>query len=316
MNEPINQKLADAKERKYQLQKAERKREELKKRLHTLERQVIKLELLLESEQADVDKLTKMTLTNLFHTILRSKDEQLKMERQQALSAALKLQEAQQELADTKDLLHSVGNDLANFQNAEQEYKELMLEKLAALRSRATFSNVLVEMEEQLEEQTYLVKELQEAWTAGRRVLTSLENASASLEKAENWGKWDMWANGGLISTHIKHNHIDDARSCIHNANHQMLNFRDELKDLNRSIAIEIDISSMLKMADYWFDGLITDWIVQGRIKSSQDQTLKAIHAIRGVVNQLQAEHAAAESALNIMNNKRRTWIEEQGLEE
>ena len=34
-------------------------------------------------------------------------------------------------------------------------------------------------------------------------------------------------------------------------------------------------------MADYWFDGLIADWIVQGRINNTQSQTLSAMNKIR-----------------------------------
>jgi hypothetical protein len=60
---------------------------------------ITQLEVQLESEQADVDKLTKMSLAILFYTILRSKEEQLEAERQQALAAAMKLQEAKQALS-------------------------------------------------------------------------------------------------------------------------------------------------------------------------------------------------------------------------
>ncbi|UVI28898.1 hypothetical protein [Paenibacillus spongiae] len=302
--------LSDAKERLFRLQKAERRIQDLQKRVRELERQVIQLEIQLEDEQADVDKLTRMSLTNLFHTILRSKTEQLEMERQQALSAALKLQEAKQTLADTQSDLRRFSDDLSHYRNAKREYDELLLEREAFLRSSHSSTHALTEMEEQIGDQSILVKELHEAWTAGRRVLSSLEDASASLEKAENWGKWDMWANGGLVSTHIKHNHVDDAKQFIHNANHQLLNFRDELADVKRSIAIEVDISSMLKMADYWFDGLISDWIVQGRIRDAHDKVLDAIHRIRTIVNQLQTEHQSESASLQTMKTKRTSWIE------
>lgn len=313
MLDNLNHRLLDAKERSFRLKQAERKREQLLQRFREQERLIVQLELKLEAEQADVDKLTKLSLTNLFHTILRSKDEQLELERQQALAAALQLQEAKQALDETKACLREVGDDLTLYRNAETEYKELIKLKESTLRSMPSSSSQLTEMEEQIADQTLLVKELQESLTAGRRVLASLKDASASLEKAENWGKWDLWGGGGMISTHQKHNHVDDARTYIHNANHLMLNFRDELQDLNRRLDIYIDISETLKMADYWFDGLITDWIVQGRIRNSQEQTLKVIRSVQSVVNQLQTELSAAETELHVMNAKRNTWIEEKG---
>ncbi|NOU92688.1 hypothetical protein GC093_05520 [Paenibacillus sp. LMG 31456] len=315
MPDSLHYRLMDAKERKFRLHKAERRKEELLKESRKQERLIIQLELQLESEQLDVDKLTRMSLANLFHTILRSKEEQLEMERQQALAAALKLQEAKQVLTDLEAGLEQVGNDLTDYRNAEHEYEKLMAEIESVLRSESSSSaNLLAEMDGQISDQTVLVKELLEALTAGRRVLTSLEDASASLEKAENWGKWDM-LGGGTISTHLKHNHVDDAKQYIHNANRLLLNFRDELADLKRSVDIEIEISGLLKMADYWFDGLITDWVVQGRIQKAQDQVLKAIHQIRIIVSQLQTECSVAESALAGMRTKRTLWIEQCNLD-
>ncbi|WP_308639542.1 coiled-coil domain-containing protein [Paenibacillus silvisoli] len=310
MGEDLNEKLAEAKERVHRLHKAQRRREELTKRQYAQERAIVEYELQLEAEQADVDKLTGLTLTNLFHTLLRSKAEQLEMERQQALSAALRLQEEKQKLDDTKADLVRVGDILGSLAGAEHVYNQLMATKEAALRSGAA-SQELAAMEEQIAEQNLIAKEIREALRAGQTVMASFEDASNSLEKAENWGKWDMWTDSSLINHFNKHGHIDDAKGFIHQANHQLQDFRDELKDLNRSIHVEIDISGTLRMADFWFDGLITDWIVQGRIQSSQEQTLEAIHNVRTVVNKLSSELKAAESALQALRNKRQNWIEE-----
>ncbi|RTE00439.1 hypothetical protein, partial [Paenibacillus whitsoniae] len=167
MTETGHDPLETAKERMYRYQRAQRRREELQQRVNDHERRIIKLELELEAEQADVERLTKLTLANLFHTILRSKEEQLQLERQQVLNAVLALQTARQALEDTKADLHQVGDDLALYQHAEAEYNDLMAQKEAALRSKAALSPVLREMEEQIAEQSLLVKELSEAWRAG-----------------------------------------------------------------------------------------------------------------------------------------------------
>ncbi|WP_436242561.1 hypothetical protein [Paenibacillus sp. LjRoot56] len=315
MPDNLNLQLRVAKERMFRLHKAERKREDLLNRVYEQERLIGRLELQLESEQADVERLTRLSLTNLFHTILRSKSEQLEMERQQVLTAALQLDTAKQALLDAQNALIQVGDDLANYQRAADDYKKLMAVKEEALLNAPLLSRELERMDDNIDDQKLLVKELQEALTAGKLVLASLTDASNSLEKAENWGKWDLWGGGGMISTHAKHSHVDDAKRFIHQANHQILNFRDELTDLNRSFHIEIDISDTLKMADYWFDGLIADWIVQGRITISQSQTLSAMNKIRPVVSQLQKEFSTADATLADLIMKRINWIEESSLD-
>ena len=306
--------LAEARERMQRLDKAQRRQEQLRGRLRENEKRIFELELQLESEQADVDNLTRMSLANLFHTLLRSKEEQLEQERQQALAAALKLQEAKQAQEQLQADIFRLGDELADCRDAEREYKQLLAEKEANLRNSPSSGAELAEMETQIADQSMLAKELEEALTAGRRVLTSLEDASHSLEKAEGWGNWDLWGGGGLVSTHMKHEHVDAAKVSMNNANHLMRNFRDELADLERTVDVGIDISGMLKFGDYSFDGLITDWIVQKRIQEAQNQTLRAASEVRAVVSKLQSEFAIADSVLKGSRSKRIAWIEQQRL--
>ncbi|SFJ51669.1 hypothetical protein SAMN02799624_04849 [Paenibacillus sp. UNC496MF] len=303
--------LAEAKERMRRLEKAQRRQEQLRGRLREKEKQIVELEMKLEAEQADVEKLTRMSLANLFHTLLRSKEEQLELERRQALAAALNLQEARQAQERLKADIVDAGDELAACANAEVEYARLLAEREALLRTSA-YAAELAEMDAQIADRSLAAKELKEALTAGRRVMTSLEDASHSLEKAEGWGNWDLWGGGGVISTHMKHEHVDAAKASMNNANHLMRSFRDELADLDRTIGVGIDISGMLKFGDYWFDGLITDWIVQKRIQEAQNQTLGALGEVRAVVNRLQSEFAAADAALQGSRTKRVAWIEAQ----
>ncbi|MEK4249345.1 hypothetical protein [Paenibacillus sp. FSL W7-1287] len=308
------QQLIETKERLHEHSRLESRRQLLAQRMREQEALIIELKVKLDMEQRDVEKLTTMSLTNLFHTILHSKEEQLELERQEALAAALKLQEAEQTLAELKEEQKENGLKLAELANAESEYNRLMHEKEEWLRTCPQSALELDEMELLIAEKSLLLKELREALSAGKSVMSHLSDASNSLEKAENWGNWDMWVNGGLISTHIKHEHIDDARSYIHNANRQLEVFHKELADLKQSIDVQVDISGILKMADYWFDGLIADWIVQGRINDAQQQTSNALHQVRLVVNTLEASRRAEENELTMMHEKRKLWIEQASL--
>jgi len=308
------ERIEELKERLHERSRIESRRDTLAMRIREQEALVVELEVKLDMERQDVEKLTKMSLTNLFHTILRSKDEQLELERQQALAAALKLQEAQQTLAELKEGLFEHGARLAELSHVEADYNRLMQEKEQWLRTSPQSVLELDQMEQQISDKSLLLKELREAVSAGKGVLTHLNDAADSLQKAENWGNWDMWANGGLISTHIKHGHIDDARDCIHRANQQLNVFHKELADLQQSTDVHIDISDMLKMADYWFDGLIADWIVQGRINDAQEQTSDVLHKIKRIVRTLESDYHAGENELAILKGKRKLWIEEANL--
>lgn len=313
MSEMDFSELMRVRELKHELTRVESKRTELLARIRKQEALIVKLEVELEMEEQDVEKLTRMSLTNLFHTILRSKREQLELERQQALAAALRLQEAKTSLAELQQELVEVGRKLAELSGVDREYEQLMSRKEAALREMPQTAGQLQEMDEEISTKSLLRKEIGEALSAGKGVMSLLTDASDSLQKAENWGNWDMWANGGMISTHIKHGHVDDAKNFIHHANRQLQDFHKELADLKQSVDVQVDISGTLKMADYWFDGLITDWIVQGRINNAQEQTLEALHQVRMVVNALEADFHAVNNELSLLEGRRVRWIEENG---
>ncbi len=310
MSKSFHEKLAEVKEHQLLLARAENRRKELQQTLKKNERLVSELELELAAEQEDVDKLTSLSLTNLFHTVLRSKEEQLKLERQQVLTAALKLQEAKQAVADAKAGMLEADDALRKYADAHRHYRGLMAERELELRSSPESAARMLEEEEAIADKSLLLKELNEAKRAGAQVVEALEQASDYLDKARNWGNWDLWGGGGLISTHIKHGHIDDARDWIRKAMRRMRDFQTELADLERSVAIEIDISDMLKMGDYWFDGLITDWLVQGRIRSAGEQVSDALRRLRPAVAQLERESAAADRELQAMQRRRTAWIE------
>jgi len=310
MNDMFYERLLEAKERKLRLEKANQRLKQFKQQSDEQEMRIAALELQLESEQADVDKLNRMSLANLFHTILRSKEEQLEKERQEVLAATLKLQEAKQVLDDLHHEMAELRSRISSLQDAESMYEQLLAEKEAFLRSSPLSASELAAFETRIADQTILVKELDEALTAGKRVLASLKNASLCLEKAENWGKWDLWGGGGMISTYVKHGHVDDAKAHIHNANRLLTQFQKELSDLQRTISIDIDIGDMLKLADYWFDGLIADWIVQGRIQNAQDQTLNAISRIHDMIERLERERSLAAAELEQLQKERVSWIE------
>ncbi|GKU80567.1 hypothetical protein [Paenibacillus sp. L3-i20] len=312
MSEELDfERFTEIKERMHELSRVVEKQRYLNKRIREQEVLIVKLEVELEMEQEDVEKLTRLSLMNLFHTILRSKTDQLELERQQELIAVLKLQEAKQILKELKEELLAVGEQYVSLSNAGSDYNELMLRKETALRNSPHTVDELEEMEEHISHKSLLLKEIKEALSAGRGVLSSLTYASEHLEKAENWGNWDLWANGGLLSTHIKHEHIDDAKTSIHNANRQLQDLHKELSDLDKSTNIHIDISGTLKMADYWFDGLISDWLVQGRIKDAQEQVLRALEKLRIVVKSLEVELSNAEKEVSQLKAKRIAWIEE-----
>ncbi len=123
-------------------------------------------------------------------------------------------------------------------------------------------------------------QEIQEAIQAADHALTHLNAAGESLRKAGNWGIADL-LGGGFISTFIKHNRMDEARQELALAQEALRRFAGELSDVGETLDFQVD--DFLSFADYFFDGLLADWLVQKRIREAEGQVAEAIGRVTDI---------------------------------
>jgi len=129
-------------------------------------------------------------------------------------------------------------------------------------------------------------KERQEAIRAGERALNSLSSAFFELKSARNWGIVDL-VGGGFFSTLIKHSKMGRAQSYMEQARYDLRNFSRELRDVEGYVDLNIDLNDFLSFADFFFDGLIADWMVQSRINQARSQVEEAIRRVEYVMDRL-----------------------------
>jgi hypothetical protein len=267
------------------------------------------LEAILERETKDVRRLEGLSLTALFYTILGSKDQQLEKERQEYLAAKLKYDECSQAVSAIESEMSFIELRIRSLGNLEARYATLMAEKEELI---ATTDNPVlkkyIDLSEQVVDLQSNTKEMNEAIRAGEAVIEGLGNVIKTLNSAGSWGTWDM-LGGGMIVTAIKHSRIDDARSWISHVQHSLRHFQRELTDVNiaRGGISEIDIGGFVKFSDYFFDCLITDWVVQGKIKDSLRNAEQMLERIQNIMIEMQAKiEVVQEKVAAVMDEKRK----------
>jgi len=273
------------KKAKYQMQL-----DDFIKELETIQDTQSQLQLQFESEKNDVAKLERMGLTNLIATLSGKKEEKRSKEKQEMLAVQLKLEEAEKTINEIEGAIKSLHDHLANLENVESEYQQLLHEKELAIKSsHSHFADKLFELSEREgQAQAYSV-ELEEAISAGEKVKNALMDAINSLESAASWGTFDMFG-GGTLSGMVKHSHIDEAEEALHRAQSRMRHFQKELLDVQTQAELTIDISGMLRFADFFFDGFIVDYMVQGKINDSLDETKDQHAKVSTILQKLNSE--------------------------
>lgn len=309
MFEELNTQLA-------QLQKKRRAKKRLEARLSkamkTMAREKDRLRTLkqgLSRERADVDRLEGLSLTGMFHQILGSREKKLDKERQEFLAAKLKHDEClrsivalEREAMSVKDQIRSLGDPEAEYA-ATLKNKENLILKAEDQR--------LAQISERLADLQADIKELDEAVDEGQKALAGLEEVISSLKRAKEWGTFDI-IGGGIVVTAVKHSQIDHAREAVYEVQQRLRRFESELSDLDIHPKSElgVDIDSMTKFADHFFDNLIFDWVVQSKIKKTLDGAIKMKRVVEKLVANLQQQQVVKQNKRTAAEKEKTILIE------
>lgn len=307
MFETENTRLTELKESMRNKAKWEKRLLELDVELKTREGEVEDWKRRLAEEEKDVDRLTGASLSSLFYGMIGKKEERLEREQLEVLEAKAKYDAADRAAEDIRKQIGDMTELLKDVRFSDFEYERILKEKESILLRQ---DEKLAELAERRADTELQLKELKEAVQAGHAVLYDLEQARDYLQSARNWGTYDM-LGGGMMSTYLKHGKIDEAMDYIHDAQRSLSRFGKELQDVQMNLSIEIDIGSFLRFSDYFFDGFIADWMVQGRIKDTLNQVEDKLDAVKDVVRHLETEARSLEIRLSDVRRRYESFIEQ-----
>ena len=222
-------------------------------------------------EQDDVDKLEKGGVHAFLLTLIGHKEERLDKERREALAAKLQYDQARSDLEYLENKLNGLIRERDGLRDAPEQLEALWTEKAELVKAMGGQTGArLVELDRQLAYLSHQQKELEEAISAGENAKRLLGQVQYDLDSARSWGTWDM-LGGGLIATMAKHDRLDSAQSSIQEAQRALADFRTELADVGNLDLPNVQIGEFATFADYFFDGLFSDWYVQSSIKKAQE---------------------------------------------
>ncbi len=310
MFEELNQQLTEMKEKVRLHGKLQDKYTKVKEQIRLDETRLQRLKAQLVKEDADVKKLEGLSLTSLFCAVLGSKEKQLEKERHEYLAVQLKYEECKFALSALRQEADQLQQKLSELGDVSTQYDSFLKQKENMVAGSDDVSaRELAELAHELGDVRSDIRELKEAIEAGREAHRGLAGMLGSLESASNWGTWDM-LGGGLLSTAIKHSRIDEARDLGYQVQQLLGRFQRELADVDVRYSLSIDLGSFMTFADYFFDGLITDWLVQSRIKESQQNVEDMYERVGNIVLELEASLENVREKLQVLEDKRRTLIE------
>ena len=249
----------------------EAKLNELRKQRNKFDRDIISLRGAFRKEQEDEEKLEGRSLANYFFQVVGKLDEKLDQERKEAYAAKVKLDAAERELAGIEADISDIQSQLNEIRVAEDQYKEELEKKHAALKASGTpAADQIIGLEQKIAALEAQKREIKEAISAGYSAKGTADQILSELESADGWNTWDILGGGGIITHMAKHGHLDEAQELVSQLQSKLRRFKTELADIQITADMQVNVDGFLRFADYFFDGLFADWAVGDRISQSQ----------------------------------------------
>lgn len=249
-------------------------------------------------EQNDVERLEGHSLTAFFYAVIGKMDEKLDKEHKEAYAAAVKYEVTASELTAVENDIQRIEKELSQMCGCEQKYERILKEKAEAIKSVGSHdAEKIFRTEKQTSCLEIQINEIHEALIAGENALDTTNSIIKCLDKAENWGTWDL-LGGGMISDIQKHSYLDEAQNEVEQLQIQLRRFKTELTDITIHADIQVSINGFLGFADYFFDGFFADSAVLDKIKQSQTQVENTKGKIKKVLTHLTAMLQSANQEL------------------
>lgn len=274
--------IIELKHKLHKIESAKQYMQALQEKIEDNEDRLVQAEEQLKKENKDVEKLKSASITNLLAWIKKDKEERLVKEENEAMRAILYVRQLQEE----RQSLHKEYERYTSLiKEEDRTRKQLEQAQLASLPEGAEKKNLLG-MRNKLEEEIRLQKELIEAIDAGYTVLAKLSAAERELSSAQGWGMYDI-IGGGMVSSMIKHSHIDQAQGKLADFQRDLERFQKEVKDVRTMEPIELELSTGISFMDIAFDNFITDFMVQSKINTTMESVQMVMEKIQAIQDEL-----------------------------
>ncbi len=289
MIEELKQELRDLATQVGRKKKIEAMLKSLRDEERGLLEHVEELKAVLSAEEADVERISKTTISSLLYSAIGRKEIMLDKEQREAYTAKLKYDAAACQLDDCRARIYSLSRERELLLDCERRFDEAQSKLTELLGEDSRYAEPICRFQRGLGEADSQIHELDEAIAAGKQVVPLLDSIESSLDRAEDWAGFDIFG-GGLISDLEKHSHLDAAQADAELMQALMSRFRTELADVRINPELgAISIDGFLRFADFFFDGFFADLSVMQHIEDSIE-SVRNIHAqVCGALSKLES---------------------------
>jgi hypothetical protein len=266
-----------------------RKRKAIAESLNAMSQEEIRLHSQVKKETNDYKKFEGLSIKRLLKLFSENYEEMMDKEYREMKIAEYKHAELLEGMQAYQDEIVHITELLKQYENLDQEYNTLLNAK------RLWASDEGLKVVEQFESEIRHLKnrqtEIEEAMHACKTLVMSLNSAKEGLSSAKGWGMFDI-IGGGLITSMVKHDHINRASAFIKDASDKAKLLNRELLDLKVYLEIEhFEIDAFSRTFDVFFDNIFSDLSIQEEINLAYDNICTNSEVADDLMRKLEKVH-------------------------
>ena len=274
-------------------------------------RQIRYLTSTVRKEAQDVNKLQGLSVRAMFQKALGSLRDQLEIERQEYLLAALRYNDCIDLIEVLEYEVALVEGKLAELPPLQERFGHLLKKKLEILRRPENKASSQLRALDAQEHSLHIKRvEYDEAIIAGDLTTRRLKTMHNLLQKVKNWGNYELQGSG-RYSSYAKKSYIDKARRTALDVKVALDKFETEVQDVlkQEKIRDRFDIGRFEKFLETFYDNLITDWIVQKGTSNQLYMIRTVADKVSRIMATLKAEHRKIKSELRAIERMQKKIV-------
>lgn len=296
--ENVDEKIQLLLEELFLIEKTKGRLVTIKLQLDLLYRKLEQSEAKVQKEHRDVLRLEKSSIVSLFKNILGNEEKQLEKERQEYLQAVLKYNSIFNEIEVMKyeqELLEKKSMDDSEIRQKLDYY--LKLKEQSILDQNLEHASQIIEINKKIDQLQAFKRELKEAKVVTLVVQKVIVRALTKLQKIREF-RFSKKSGVSRKMPFVKKSFIDSTFKDASEINFYLRRLDKELKEVYSQYTF-FSVYKYQNFIESFHDNLISDWVLQNKLKNAIICLQSADEQIKEVFTRLNKDLSKTNDSLN-----------------
>lgn len=284
--------------------------EDLQAQLTELEDETAFLREAYLAEQAEVQRLEGESFSTLMERLMGRMERRSAAGEAELCAAAMKYETAARQLHDVQAHIAALLREKAACAEAEGAFAAAFSEERRRLsQAEPQQAAELLAVEQRIAAAEAELHEVDEALTAGARVLAAMDNAARRLSGAEGWGGVDPLSSGALAVAAALSPAGASGEDGLYSLQELLRSYRTELADVSLEAGLRMKVDGFLRFADEFFDEFFSAATAWDHILSAERRLAQAEEQVQDVQAHLAASAERYGAELERLRGQRETLL-------